>query len=161
MRADKREVRVRVIEGRWTPDVLRVTLRAIVRELIRLMRWILRAVERRLMTLITLRVGQLIISTHVTLSALNGSVRALQREIRIRMIERGRSPCIDAVTLRAVVREIIRRVIWIGRVREIRRVTLPAIREREVVIPIHVTVLTGRCCMCALQRERCCGMVER
>jgi len=102
-----------VIERRWPPDCRRMTLGAIVAEVPGYVIRIRRLLEIRRMTLIAVSVLNLIVAVHVARLARCCSVRAREREIRARMIERRRSPCRCCVALCAVVTEVACHVVRI------------------------------------------------
>ena len=142
MRALQSEVRVGVIERRWTPRVLRMALRTGMRELIRDVIGILRLIEIRLMTLIAIDVREIVIPICMACVARLRLMRAQQWEVRVRVIERRWTPCVLTVTAQTIVRKLIRDVMRILCLVERVRVALPAIRVGHVIITGDVACIT-------------------
>ena len=160
MRALQREFRCRMIKGRRLPRHGVVACRAVVRELRRSVIRLQNGVEIGLVALPAIGVLQLVVAVHVTGLAGLRRMRALQRELRCRMIKGRGLPRRCAVTLRAIVRELRRSVIRLHGCVEIRVVALPAIGVLQLIVAVHVAGLAGLRHMRSLQREFRCRMIK-
>ncbi len=114
-----------------------------------------------LMTLVAVRVCELIVSADMAAETRDRGMRARKREIRACMGERGRCPRRRRMTDRAVLRKLVRRVGRIGHPVEIALVTLVAVGVRDRVVAGDVAVDTGPRLMRPGQGERRRRMVER
>ena len=109
----QREVRGGMIEGAPSPACRRVTLCAVVAEIPGNMVRIRCLLKVRLVALVAISIHQLIVPVGVARLARRCGVRACEREIRTRVIERRRSPCRCCVALCAVVTEVACHVVRI------------------------------------------------
>jgi len=105
MGASQREFCLAVFEGRRFPRGRRVTRRTRVRELPRLVIRVDCAGVILLVTLETIRVGNLVIATDVAISARRIGMLANQRKSRGRMIERRGFPSIHRMATKAIMTE--------------------------------------------------------
>jgi len=132
-----------MIECRRIPSCRRVALRTVVTEVAGHVIRIRRSVEVRRVTLVAVRIMQLIIAIHMAIDAGRRHMSTRQSKRRGRVIERRGLPHRCAVTLCAVMTEIVRHVIGIRRTLEICSVALIAIGVMELIIAIHMTGLAG------------------
>ena len=101
------------------------------------------------------RHGQVVVAIHVTLGALQRSVRSGQRESRGRVIEGGIAPRRGGVALLAGLREARSHVVRIGGALEIREVAADAsgVRRGQVVVAVHMALGALQTGVRASQRE--------
>lgn len=95
----------------------------------------------------------LILVVHMTLVAGCCLMRSRERERCIRVIERRGSPCRRCVTRRAIMIEVSRHVIRILWLSVLRRVARIAVRVLQLVVPVHMAILTLNRRMPPRQRE--------
>ena len=88
MSAEQREIRIAMIERRRRPGGRGVASGAIVWKLVRRVVWIRGARIVGLMALIAIGIRNGIIAADMTIGTRPGLVRACQREVRCRMVER-------------------------------------------------------------------------
>jgi hypothetical protein len=124
----QREERRAVIKRRWLPHRCTVTLCAIVTEVPRHVVRIRCAVKVRRVTLVAIRVVQLVVPVDMARLARCRNVGTRQREKRCTVIKRRWLPDRCTVTLRAIVTEVARHVVRVRRLLELSRMALIAIR---------------------------------
>ena len=117
--------------------------------------------EVGLMTLVTIRVLQLIVTIHVTCLARNCLVRTRQGEVRGAMIEGATSPACRGVTLSAVVAEIPGNMVRVRCLLKVRLVALVAISIHQLIVPVGMARLACRRCVRPCQWEEGRGVIER
>jgi hypothetical protein len=150
VRARQSETSRCVVEGRGGPIGRAMARLAGLRESSRRVRRIIRAIEIRQVAADASRVraGQVVIAIHVALRALQGRVRAGQREARRRVIKGRIAPARGCVALLAGLREVGLHVIRVRRAVEIGQVAADAggVRGGQVVVVIDVALgaLQGR-----------------
>ena len=155
MRAGQRESGSRVIEGRSIPGRRIVALRAGLREIRLHVIRLGRTLEILQVAGHAGRAGQIVVAVHVTLRALNGGVRAGERESGVVVIEGRRRPRGRVVALLASLRESAGNVIRVGRALKILQVAADTsrVRARQVEVPIDVALRTLNGGMRSGQRE--------
>jgi hypothetical protein len=105
---------------------------------------VIRTIEVCRMTLIAVYIHQLVVSVNMTGLALHSDMGPGQREPRCIMIERRVGPVRRGVTLGTIVVKVPGHMVRVRRLLELRRMALVAIRVLQLVIPVHVTLLTRR-----------------
>ena len=144
MEAGQGEAGRRMVKGRRSPIGGGMARLAGLGEPSRRVRRIIRAIEVRLMAADAgrVRAGQVVVPVHVALRALQGSVRARQRESRGRVIEGCITPRRRGVALLTGGREVRLHVARIRRSVEVCLMAAHAsgIRSGQVVIAIHVAL---------------------
>lgn len=160
MCAFKRKIRCCMIEGRRLPRRYRVASRAIVRKTSFDVIGCDRTREVLLMTLIAIRIGQVVIPGDVTALARLIRMCSLQGELRRRMIEGRRFPCRDRVAGRAVMSKVPENMIGCRCCGEILLMALVTVGVLQIVIPGNVTCLARLNSVRTLEREHRCGMIE-
>ena len=158
VRSGEREARRVVVEGRRLPCTLIVAGRTVRREARTGMVRIRGRVEVRQVARITVR-RRTRIPVAVALQAVHDRVRALQRERRRVVIERGVVPGTLIVAHRAVRREPGSHMVRIGRAVVVRQVTGIAVRGRSSVT-VRVALQARHVRVRARQREARAVVVE-
>jgi hypothetical protein len=156
---DAEELRV-MIECRRQPSCRRMTRFARVTQIERRMIPRCRDGKVRLMTLIAVRVHELVIAAHVAANAGGGRMLPCQRELRRRMIERSGFPRRRGMALRACLREQRCSMIWIRCSIVVGQMARAACCQESHVLAILVAVSAYDREMGAGQRKFRCGMIE-
>ena len=138
-----------------------MALRTIVAEVPGHVIWIRRQREVRLMTLVTIRVLELVVSVYVTRLTRDSLVCTCQREVRGGMIEGAPSPACRRVTLCAVVAEIPGNMVRVRCLLKVRLVALVAISIHQLIVPVGMARLACRRCVRPCQWEEGRGVIER
>jgi len=95
--------------------------------------WIRHTGKIQLMATVTIRWG-VVVATAVTVNAIaDGGMRAGQRKTRLAVVKAAGAPGGGRMTTYAVVRKIIRQMVWIGHTRKIQLMATVTIRWRIVV----------------------------
>lgn len=153
MSALQRERGAVVVERRRFVRDLCVALQAVMAELTGHVIRRFGLLERRAVAGVTPGVRELVIAVDVAALAGQWCVRALEREGRAAMTERGGFPAVAAVALRAVVREFARGVIGIFCVDKIGVVTLRAVGVGELIVAVYVASFACDTRVFAAERE--------
>jgi len=151
--AGKRKARVGVQESAIPPAIRIVALRAIVREPLRRMIGIPRAVIIRLMARITRGGRAYELPVHVALCTGHRCVPSGERKRRSGMIKGGRLPGGGVVTDGAVMRIVLARVIGIVRTGVVRRMAGITVCGRVGKLSVDMTLCALQGNMRACQRE--------
>ena len=160
----QRESRRRVIEGRVAPSGGGVALLTGLREIRLHVVRIRRSLEifQVAADAGSVGAGQIVVTIHVALRALQRRMRACERESRGRVIEGRVAPRCRSVALLARRREVRLHVIRIGRSVEVRLMAADAggVGAGQVVVVVDVTLHTSHGRVSARQREPSCGVIE-
>jgi hypothetical protein len=151
----------RMVECRWLPRNIRMTCRAIVGELIRLVIRINNLHKVLLVTAETISRKTGISSAGMTGRALHGHVSAGQWKRGFRMVECRWLPHNIRMACRAIVRELIRLMIRIDNLGKVLQVTAVAIRRKTGISSVCMTrsALHGHMRTC--KRKIGFGVIER
>ncbi len=143
------EFRSAVIERGGLPGSGRMACRAVLAEVACNVIGIRRTREVSAVALIAIGEHQLIVVIYMTRVARRGHVSAGERKLRGTMVKRRRLPRSGRVTRLAVLTEIIGDVVRVRCTVEVSAVTLIAIGEYQLVIPVRVARLARRGRVCA------------
>ena len=135
------------------PDACAVTLRAIMREDLTDMIRVRHLLEVRLMTLIAVRVLQLVVAVDVAGLACQRYVRTCQWEIRCRVVEGRRLPCRRRMALCTRMAEVSRNMVRVCRAVEVRGVAIVACCREVLVLVVHMAAVACHRLMCPRERE--------
>jgi len=113
------------------------------------------------MTRVTIGWKRGVVVVHVAVSALDGCVRAHQREGCVVVVKRGRLPRSSAVANIALLREVSRHVIGVRCVLVVLQVATHAGRAGQVVVAVLVAVRALELQVPAGQRKAALGVIER
>ena len=160
VRALQREFGRRVIKGRRLPGDAVMALRAVVIELRGGMIGLLRCGKVAFVALPAVSIADIVISVDVAGLTGLGKVRALQRELRRRMIEGRGLPGRATMALRAVMIKLRGGMIGLLRCGKIALVALPAIGIGDIVVAVDVAGLAWFGPMRTLQRKHGRRMIE-
>lgn len=138
------------------PCRLRMTLRTIVTKIERgVICRRSRSIEIRLVTLVTIDIGKIVIPVDMTRCTWFSRMRSLKREVGVGMIKRRRFPCRSRMAGQAVMRKLIRGMVWIDRRCIIALMALIAIGIYNLIISASMAVEAGPGLMRACQCELC------
>jgi len=164
VQSGQRESGAVVIERRAEPRARVMALLAGLREILRDVIWIARALKIFQMARDTSRARQTVVIADVAIDALSwrNRMRSGQHKTCTAMIERGVEPRGRVVALLASLREACRGVIRIGRTLKILEVARHTSCARQVVVIVDVAVgaQPRRCGVPSGQRKTCRGVVE-
>lgn len=138
MSTRQREVGRAMIECRRTPRARRVTHRAVMRKIERLMVRVRRTVEVGSMTSITRRRQSMVHIVDVTLRAGHCLMRARERETCRAVAECGGSPHRCGMAWTAIVTEVTRNVIRIRRLSKLHLMALIAVVKHQLIVAVDV-----------------------
>lgn len=144
MGASQRKAAQIMVELRRRPRRCRMTGRAVMRELQLFMIGIRCCGVICLVTRPAVGGRAMILPGDVAFGAVRSDMRSRQRERRVVMIERRRTPRRSCVAALAGVRQLVLCVVWLFRLAVIRCMAGYALRRRAGVLPIRVTLRAAR-----------------
>jgi hypothetical protein len=115
----------------------------------------------RLMTLVAVCKRQVVVVSHVAGDALHHDVSPCQREIRLVVIERRRTPSCRGMALQTIMAEVSNGVVGIRRLLELWCMALIAIHVLQLVVVVDMARLALQRGMRTGQRESSQTVIER